>query len=202
MMNQSDTSSPRVILASTSPYRAELLARLLPDFEQRAPGVDESELPREAPSARALRLAEAKARVVAAEVPNALIIGSDQVAEHDGHMLGKPGDSALALQQLQRCSGQTVVFHTALCLIDTRELEAPAITAIEVTRAHFRTLDAATMERYVLREHAFDCAGGFKAEGLGIALFERIESTDPTGLIGMPLIVLSRLLRGRGIAVP
>ncbi len=199
----SPTTAPlRVILASTSPYRAELLQRLLPDFEQRASGVDETELPGEAPSARALRLAEAKARVVAAEVPNALIIGSDQVAEHDGTALGKPGDIDRARQQLQRCSGQTVVFHTALCLIDTRELEAPAITAIDVTRVQFRALDPDAIERYVSRENAFDCAGGFKAEGLGIALFERIESTDPTGLIGMPLIVLSRLLRGRGIDVP
>ncbi|NII10312.1 Maf family protein [Oleiagrimonas sp. C23AA] len=195
-------NSPRIILASTSRYRAELLGRILPGFEQQGSSVDETPLENEAPSLRALRLSEAKARAIAAEAPDALIIGSDQVAECEGEALGKPGDAATAKRQLQHCSGRTVVFHTGLCLIDTRSSEAPASTATDVTRVHFRTLDEASIERYIEREKPFDCAGSFKCEGLGIALFERIESIDPTGLIGLPLITLARLLRERGIAVP
>lgn len=193
---------PRIILASTSRYRAELLGRILDTFEQAGSSVDESPLPGEAASARALRLSEAKARAIAAEVPGALIIGSDQVAECEGHILGKPGDDATAHEQLAHSSGRTVVFHTGLCLIDTRASEAPASTATDVTRVHFRPLDAAVIRRYVEREQPFDCAGSFKCEGLGIALFERIDSIDPTALIGLPLITLARLLRERGIAVP
>lgn len=193
---------PRVVLASTSAYRAQLLRRLLPDFEQQAPGVDERALDAEAPSARALRLATAKARALAAERPDALIIGSDQVAELDGVPLHKPGDAAHARDQLGACSGRAVVFHTGVCLVDTRSVGAPAATAADVTVVHFRPLDAATIERYVEREQPLDCAGSFKCEGLGIALFERIECRDPSALIGLPLIALARLLREHGLAVP
>lgn len=195
-------ASPRIVLASTSKYRAELLRRLLPSFEQHAPRVDETPQEGEAPSALALRLAESKARALAAELPDSLIIGSDQVAELDGQPLGKPGHAEAARTQLQASSGRTVVFHTAVCVIDTRRPEAPASTATDVTAAHFRPLDEDTIERYVDREQPLDCAGSFKCEGPGIALFERIECRDPTALIGLPLISLARLLRERGVAVP
>jgi septum formation protein len=194
--------APRILLASTSPYRAELLKRLGLTFEQRAPGVDEAPLEDEAPSARALRLAAAKARAVAAEFPQSLVIGSDQVAELDGEVLDKPGSAAVARAQLRACSGASVRFHTAVCVVDTRTMEAPASTASDVTVVHFRPLDADTIARYVEREQPLDCAGSFKCEGLGIALFERIECRDPTALIGLPLIALSRLLREHGLAVP
>ncbi|HKR77591.1 MAG TPA: Maf family nucleotide pyrophosphatase [Rhodanobacter sp.] len=195
-----NTAPPRVVLASTSRYRAELLRRLLPDFEQRAPGTDETALPGEAPDERAARLAIAKAAAVAAGLQDALVIGSDQVAELDGETLDKPGNVANACAQLAAASGRVVHFHTALCLFDARD--GLQQVHVDRTRVHFRMLDAREIERYVTCEQPLDCAGSFKCEGLGISLFERIDSEDPSALVGLPLIALARLLRTAGIAVP
>lgn len=194
------SAPPRVVLASTSPYRAQLLRRLIDDFTQDAPNVDEGALPGESCVQRATRLAEAKARALVVD-DDALVIGSDQVAELDGHVLDKPGTAANALLQLAACSGRAVRFHTAVCVIDTRSANHRA-QAIDLTRVVFRTLCNEEITRYVEREQPLDCAGSFKAEGLGISLFERIESEDPTALIGLPLIALTRLLRECGIALP
>ena len=193
-------NSPRIVLASTSRYRAELLRRLLADFEQRAPGTDEAALPGEAPDARAARLAAAKATAAADGLADVLVIGSDQVAELDGTLLDKPDSVANARAQLAASSGRTVHFHTALCLFDTRNGRQQV--HVDHTRVHFRALDTEEIERYVAREQPLDCAGSFKCEGLGISLFERIDSEDPSALIGLPLIALARLLRATGIAVP
>lgn len=193
-------STPRIVLASTSRYRAELLRRLLPAFEQRAPGTDEAALPGEAPGARAARLALAKAASVAGGLRDTLVIGSDQVAELDGTQLDKPGSVANARAQLAASSGRGVHFHTALCLLDARNGQHQL--HVDHTRVHFRTLGTEEIERYVAREQPLDCAGSFKCEGLGISLFEHIDSEDPSALIGLPLIALARLLRATGVAVP
>lgn len=195
-------SAPGIVLASTSRYRAELLHRVLPDFERLPPGIEEAAQPDEAPQACAVRLAAAKARAVAARCADALVIGSDQVAELDGAALGKPGSEANARAQLAACAGREVRFHTALCVIDTRGAQAREHAALDLTRVRFRALDAAEIARYVAREQPLDAAGSFKCEGLGIALFERIDSEDPTALIGLPLIALCRILRTAGIALP
>jgi septum formation protein len=194
-------STPRIVLASTSRYRAELLRRLIPDFEQVAPGVDEFGEPDEAPAERAARLARLKTRAVAENISDALVIGSDQVADLDGRVLDKPGSAANARAQLLACSGHAARFHTAVCVVDTRG-DNRAWQATDLTRVVFRTLSADEIARYVERERPLDCAGGFKAEALGISLFERIESNDPTALIGLPLIALARLLRECGLALP
>ena len=188
-----------LVLASTSRYRRELLARLTANFRTVAPHVDEAPSPGESPAALAQRLAEAKARDVAARMPGTLVIGSDQTADLDGKVLGKPGTAENACAQLAACSGPEVVFHTAICLVDVRTTAARAFAAIDTTRVSFRQLAAEEIARYVTREQPLDCAGSFKAEGLGIALFERIASVDPTALIGLPLIALCRLLREAGI---
>ena len=193
-------SPPRLVLGSTSRYRAELLRRLCPEFEQRAPGTDETALPGEAPAARALRLAVAKAEAAAQGLHDALVIGSDQVAELDGRTLDKPGTPGLAREQLTASSGRVVHFHTALCLFDTRSGQGQV--HMDHTRVQFRALDAAEIARYVEREQPLDCAGSFKCEGLGISLFERIDNEDPSALIGLPLIALARLLRAAGVALP
>ncbi len=193
--------APRIVLASTSPYRAQLLRRLVDDFERIAPGVDETALDNEAPDNRAARLAESKARAVAQRFNDAIVIGSDQIAEVDGSVLDKPGTPDNARSQLAACSGRAVRFHTALCVIDTRRADH-CVYASDLTRVFFRDLSSDEIERYVRRERPFDCAGGFKAEALGIALFERIENEDPTALIGLPLIALARLLRGCGLSLP
>lgn len=190
----------KIVLGSTSRYRAELLRRLVKDFEQRAPGTDETALAGEAPGPRARRLAMAKAQAAAGGLHDALVIGSDQVAELGGLILDKPGTVENAHRQLAISSGRTVQFHTALCLLDTRD--GRQHTHVDLTRVHFRQLDAADIERYVDREKPLDCAGSFKCEGLGISLFERIDSQDPTALIGLPLIALARLLRECGMAIP
>ncbi|MBD8873995.1 Maf family nucleotide pyrophosphatase [Rhodanobacter sp. DHB23] len=195
-----NTPAPRIVLASTSRYRAELLRRLLPEFEQRAPGTNEAALPGEAPAARAARLALAKAVAAAGDFRDALVVGSDQVAELDDETLDKPGSAANARAQLAASSGRVVHFHTALCLLDTRNGHHQS--HVDRTHVHFRTLDAAEIERYVAHEQPLDCAGSFKCEGLGISLFERIESEDPSALIGLPLIALARMLRSAGVAVP
>lgn len=194
-------NGPRVVLASTSRYRAGLLRRVLSEFEQVAPGVEEFFEPGEGPAERAVRLARLKARAVAENISDAVVIGSDQVAELDGRVLDKPGSGANARAQLQACSGRAARFHTAVCVLDTRR-GLHFIEATDLTRVVFRTLSPDEIARYVESERPLDCAGGFKAEALGIALFDRIESTDPTALIGLPLIALARLLRECGLALP
>jgi septum formation protein len=192
--------NPPLVLASTSRYRRELLARLGLPFAVASPETDESPLPAETPTATALRLAEAKARAVAARHPGALIIGSDQVAEMGGRIFGKPGDHQRAKDQLRQLSGKTVNFYTALCLLDTRTGDAEVVGV--PTEVGFRDLDEDTIERYLAREPAYDCAGSAKSEGLGISLLERIEGQDPNALVGLPLIALCTLLRRRGVAIP
>ena len=193
-------STPRIVLASTSRYRAGLLRRLLDNFEQIAPDVDEQPLPGEAPAARAARLAAAKAAAVSKQHRDAVVIGSDQVAALGDTILHKPGSSDNAHEQLRASSGNTVDYHTSLCVLDVREGRLQTHT--DHTRVVFRALSDEEIRHYVARERPFDCAGSFKSEGAGIALFERIESEDPTALIGLPLIALARLLREAGIPVP
>ncbi len=187
----------RLILASTSPYRRELLARLCLPFECISPAVDEQPLPGESPLQLCLRLSEAKARAVALLHPDALVIGSDQVAERAGLIVGKPLDKASSRQQLTLASGHSMLFHTGLCLVQQasgrRELH------VEPTLVRFRTLSATMIDHYIEHEAALDCAGGFKCEGLGIALFDAISSDDPTALIGLPLIALRRSLNAYAI---
>lgn len=193
-------SAPRIVLASTSRYRAGLLRRLLDDFVQVSPDVDEPELPGEAPRERALRLAIAKAEAVARDNRDALVIGSDQVAALGGTILHKPGSIENARKQLRAGSGNCVDFHTGLCVLDTRGGKPK--TALDHTRVVFRELTDPEIDRYLASERPLDCAGGFKSEGAGIALFERIESIDPTALIGLPLMELARLLREAGCSLP
>jgi septum formation protein len=190
---------PDLILASTSAYRRALLERLGLPFDIARPEVDESPRPGEAPQALAVRLARAKVEAVAATAGPAWVIGSDQVAELDGRALGKPGTTDNAIAQLRSMSGREVRFLTALCLAgpDGRRFEA-----LDVTTVHFRALGDNEIARYVERERPLDCAGSFKCEGLGIALFEAIENRDPTALIGLPMIATARLLREAGFAVP
>lgn len=190
----------RLVLGSTSRYRAELLRRLVPEFEQRAPGIDEMLHPAESPADGALRLAIAKADGAGRNMSDALVIGSDQIAELDGRALGKPGSIESAQAQLAACAGREVCFHTGLCLLDTRD--GHRRTHLDSTRVVFRKLADDEITRYVAREMPLDCAGSFKCEGLGIALFEAIESRDPTALVGLPLIALARLLREAGLPVP
>ncbi len=190
----------RLVLASTSRYRRELLQRLRLSFTVRAPEVDETALPGEAPRDLALRLALAKADAIADLERDAVVIGSDQVAELDGLMLDKPGTSERALAQLTASSGREVQFHTALCLLDTRD--GRRLTHVDHTRVRFRHLSALEIARYVEREQPLDCAGSFKCEGLGISLFESIDNQDPSELIGLPLIALAQMLRECGMALP
>jgi septum formation protein len=194
-------SETDLVLASTSNYRRELLSRLGVPFRQQSPHVDETPQAGELPSQLAVRLAAAKARAVAADNPHALVIGSDQVADCAGRLLGKPGTIDNARRQLAASAGRDVVFHTAICLIDTHRPTPRELTAVDTTIVTFRPLAAAEIERYLQRERPVDCAGSFKAEGLGIGLFEQIASQDPTALIGLPLIGLCRLLREMGFAV-
>jgi septum formation protein len=188
---------PRLILASSSPYRRELLARLQLPFEAVSPDIDESALAGEAPEATALRLARAKAQVVAASHPGSLVIGSDQVATLDGAQIGKPGDHAKALAQLQLMRGRQVVFHTALCLWDARD-DTHQLENIQ-TLVTFRDLPDAELDAYLRIEQPYDCAGSAKNEALGIAILERIDSSDPTALTGLPMIALSGMLRQAGV---
>lgn len=189
----------KLVLASSSPYRRELLARLGVEFEVAAPQVDERPLPDEPPEATAERLACAKAQALAARFPGSLIIGADQVAVCEGETLGKPGNRDNARRQLLRLSGREAVFHTCVCVHDP----ARAVTRARTVpcRVRFRTLDAALIDRYLAREQAYDCAGGAKAEGLGIALIEKMKCDDPNALIGLPLIALVDLLREQGFEV-
>ena len=189
----------RLVLASTSRYRRELLERLRLPFDVARPEADETPLPGEAPAALALRLAQAKAAAIARLDASAWAIGSDQVAELDGAPLGKPGGREAAIAQLTAMSGRTIAFHTGVCVL--RAGAAPLLAA-DLTRVRFRRLDAAEIARYVDAAQPFDCAGSFKSEGQGIALFDAIETQDPTALVGLPLIATARLLREAGFPLP
>jgi septum formation protein len=188
-----------IVLASTSRYRRQLMERLGVPFVVATPDVDESPLAGETPAATAQRLAAAKAHAVAAAHADALIVGSDQVADCDGVAVSKPGDHAAAAAQLAAQSGRTIVFHTAVALLDSRSGNLAA--ALVDVRSTFRTLDARSIEAYLRRDKPYDCAGAVRSESLGITLFERIDSDDPTALIGLPLIALSRLMRDAGVDV-
>lgn len=193
-------SSPPLVLASTSVTRRELLARLGLRFECRAPDVDEAAFPGEAPAALTQRLARAKAEAAAADCPAHLIIGSDQVAVVGERVLGKPGDRTRAAAQLALAAGQVMVFHTAVCLLNSATGRfAVRLVPFEVA---LRPLDAAAIERYLDREQPFGCAGSLRSEGLGVSLCERMSGDDPTALLGLPLIALCELLRGEGVALP
>jgi len=188
-----------IILASTSPYRRELLARLGLSFAVANPQTDETPLPDEAPESLALRLSEAKARAVASEFPDALIIGSDQVATVDGKIYGKPGNHERAVEQLRALSGKTVNFFTGLCLYNARTGQAE-VRGIP-TLVGFRHLSDSEIENYLRREPAYNCAGSAKSEGLGIALLSSMQGDDPNALVGLPLIALCDLLRNQGVSV-
>ncbi|SHG60182.1 Maf-like protein [Massilia sp. CF038] len=189
---------PRLILASSSSYRRDLLGRLQLPFEVMVPDLDERPLPAETPDATALRLAQAKAGAVAARASGSVVIGSDQVATLDGAQIGKPGNHANALAQLQTMRGRRVIFHTALCLWDSRT--SPPTVQLEniQTFVTFRDLPDAELDAYLRIEQPYDCAGSAKNEGLGIAILEQIDSTDPTALTGLPLIALTSMLRQAG----
>jgi septum formation protein len=193
------TAAPQLVLASTSKYRRELLARLGLAFEVAAPHVDEAALPLEAPPDTARRLAEAKARAVAPRFPRALIIGSDQVAVLDDMPLGKPGNHATALRQLRAMRGKEVVFHTALCVFDAGS--GGAQTRVVPFSVRFRDYSDAQIERYLEREQPYDCAGSARCEGLGIALIAEMRGEDPNALIGLPLIALTEMLAAQGVSV-
>ena len=189
--------SQPLVLASTSPFRRALLERLGLPFTTAAPEVDETRRPEEPPQVLVLRLAESKARAVAPVHPGALIIGSDQVACIDGQVIGKPGGRDAAIAQLQRASGKTLMFHTGLCLLNSATGRAQ--TLVEPFQVHFRPLTLERINGYLDREQPYNCAGSFKSEGLGIALFERLEGEDPSALIGLPLIRLVTLLESEGL---
>lgn len=191
---------PRLILASSSRYRQELLAKLHLSFDVIVPNIDETPHEGEAPEATALRLAQSKAQAVAALEPGALTIGSDQVATLDGRQIGKPGTHDKALEQLQLMRGRGVVFHTALCLIDSRPDSMRRVQIDNVqTSVTFRNLPDSELDAYLRIEQPYDCAGSAKNEGLGIAIIEKIESTDPSALTGLPLISLTTMLRNAGM---
>lgn len=189
----------RLLLASTSPYRRELLTRLRVPFHVARPDVDEAPRPGESPSALASRLAHAKATALLDANPDAWILGSDQVAAMGQRVLGKPGGRPQALAQLMAMSGRSVEFLTAVSLVNAN---GQHVHALDVTTVRFRKLDDDEAGRYLDAEQPYDCAGSFKAEGLGIALFESITSRDPTALIGLPLIATARMLRQAGFALP
>jgi len=188
-----------LVLASTSRYRRALLAQLGLPFAVASPATDETPLPGETPAATALRLADAKARSVAADFPDALIIGSDQVADCEGQLVGKPRDHRHAVVQLTALSGKTVVFHTGLALFDAAR--GTGQTAMVDVRSTFRDLSPDEIESYLRRDRPYDCAASVKSDALGIALFVRIESDDPTALVGLPLIRLTDMLRAAGVAI-
>jgi septum formation protein len=198
-MNGVSAAAP-LILASTSRYRADLLRRLGLAFEQQAPGSEETSLPGEAPEALARRLARAKAEAVAGRHPQRWVLGSDQVCACGEALLGKPGTRQRTIEQLLRLSGNSARFFTAVALV--HQGKGLLYQALDLTVVRFRRLDLAEIERYVDAEPALDCAGGFKAEGLGITLCEAIDSSDPTGLIGLPLIAVRGLLAQAGLLLP
>jgi septum formation protein len=190
---------PALILASTSRYRHQLLTRLRLPFEALSPHVDESPLALESPLERAARLALAKAAAVSARRPGATVIGSDQVAVCKGQLLDKPGGPERCRGQLQWLSASAAIFHTAVAVLPAAEA---GIQFVDTTTVYFRALSAPEIERYMAAEQPYDCAGGFKAESLGISLFARVLSEDPTALVGLPLIALARALRQLGYQAP
>ena len=193
------SKSRQLILGSTSAYRRELLARLHIPFEVAAPDVDETPLPGEAPNEMAMRLSLAKARAVAVRFPQAVVIGSDQVADLNGLSLGKPGTHDKAVAQLRHMRGQTVVFQTAVAVVCLETgFEQRSLAAV---RVKFRDLTNDEIENYLQIEKPYDCAGSAKSEGLGIALLDTIDSDDPTALIGLPLIRTCQMLRAAGVAL-
>ncbi|WP_114973164.1 Maf family nucleotide pyrophosphatase [Rhodoferax ferrireducens] len=195
----SETTPRKLILGSTSPYRRDLLARLRIPFDVVAPDVDETPQGTEAPKQLACRLAMAKARVVAAQFPACVVIGSDQVADLDGQALGKPGDHARATAQLQQMRGKTVIFQTAVAVV-CQETGFAQMDLAQV-KVKFRELSDAEIEAYLRAETPYDCAGSAKSEGLGIALLASIDNDDPTALVGLPLIRTSRMIQAAGIQV-
>ena len=190
---------PRIVLASTSPFRRQLLARLEIPFEVADPKADESRLPREPPEKMALRLSEIKARAVAADFPDSLIIGSDQVAFLDGEIFGKPGTHENAVRQLRKMRGRTVNFFTGLCLLNSRSGRAH-VRGIP-TLVTFRNLTDQQIENYLLKEKPYNCAGSAKSEGLGIAVISAMNGDDPNALVGLPLIALCDLFESEGFNV-
>lgn len=190
----------RLVLASTSGYRRKLLERLGIPFTVAAPNVDEEPLPGESAVDLAQRLARAKAEAVARRHTNSLVIGSDQLALCGRDVLGKPGSGERAIAQLKSLSNQRVVFHTAVHVVDTNS--HTNLGHVDLTTVHFRQLSDDEIKRYVARDKPYDCAGGFKVEALGVSLFERIETQDPTALVGLPLIWLTGALRKHGFALP
>jgi septum formation protein len=193
-------TSPRLVLASTSRYRKELLGRLRLPFEVASPEVDETPRPDETPHALANRLAMAKAHEVAGRFgEDAWVLGSDQVADLDGLPLGKPGGRNTAIAQLRAMSGRVVRFHTVICLAHA---DGRAFVDCDLTEVHLRSLGNGEIERYLDAEQPYDCAGSFKSESLGITLFEAIENRDPSALVGLPLIATCRLLRLAGFVLP
>jgi septum formation protein len=198
-MSERTCERPPLILASTSRYRRELLARLRLPFEVVSPGVDETALDGEEPAQLAERLSRAKAQAVAQLHPRAVVIGSDQVCDLDGVAIGKPGTHERAVQQLRRLSGRRAVFHTSVCVLRLDAGYASHAAAPVVVR--FRSLRPQEIEHYLRAEEPYDCAGSAKCETLGIALLEAIESDDPTALVGLPLIRTARLLREAGLDV-
>ena len=194
---QASTTPSRIVLASTSRYRRELLARLRLPFDVAAPEVDETPRVGESPSHTALRLAEMKARAVVTDFPDSLIIGSDQVLLLDDEQLGKPGNFENAFLQLKKMQGKAMVFHTALCLLNSRtgNLQLRDVP----TTIHLRNLSDAQIESYLHKEQPYDCAGSARSEGLGIALIARYETADPNALIGLPLIALTEMLAYEGV---
>ena len=189
----------QIILGSTSPYRKELLGRLGLAFESAAPDIDETRLTDEMPQALVARLAEEKAKAVAENYADSLIIGSDQVAVLNNEVLGKPGNHEKAVSQLEKASGETVTFYTGLCLYNTatKNLQLDVVPF----KVFFRKLTRDQIEQYLKAEQPYNCAGSFKSEGLGVVLFERLEGEDPSALIGLPLIRLCRMLEQEGVKI-
>lgn len=198
-MNNPAPPYPQLILASSSRYRSQILAKLGLPFETATPDIDETRNPGEQPEELALRLAHEKAQALASRFPRHLIIGSDQVAVIGDKHLGKPGTHARAIEQLRAASGQRVEFLTAICVLNTKTGESRV--DLDRTTVHFRQLSDDMIAAYVDKERPYDCAGAFKSEGLGIVLFEKMETEDPNALVGLPLIRLVRLLEDQGVDV-
>ena len=190
----------QIVLGSSSPFRQELLRKLVTEFETCSPDIDETPLPQEQPEDLVARLALAKAKAVAKQHPDALIIAGDQVSVLDGQINGKPGNQERAFHQLKASSGNKVTFFTSLCLYDAETHQSQLV--VEPFHVHFRSLGDDEIARYLEKETPFNCAGSFKSEGLGIALFHKLEGDDPNALIGLPLIKLAEMLRNQGIQIP
>lgn len=190
----------QIVLGSSSPFRKELLRKLIPEFDTCSPDIDETPLTNESPLDLVARLALAKAKAVAKTFPDAMIIASDQVSVLNHQINGKPGNHQRAFEQLKASSGNTVTFFTSLCLYDASTHQSELV--VEPFHVHFRELDDDEINRYLSKEAPFSCAGSFKSEGLGIALFKKLEGDDPNALIGLPLIKLADLLRNQGIHIP